>query len=477
MSTTPSDDKDDKKDETPIDEITVSPVFETDDIFAALDFSALEDELLQESIPVSDPEEEGEKSEQNVGIDLEPVEQVPEEILQESPEIEEEYVAPPIPKPVQSWKGWIWDHSPKWFTEKLKDLGLEPPLDALNNSSISLGMGTKGAMLLGPPSAGKTTLIAAINRACLIPVESDIDLWWRASGTAEEQQNLTELLDQAIGQILQEGDMTAIKATNDHKKYEFVIEGRLKTSRHYNGAKAFRDMKMAFHDGPGGAMFTLKKNVWETQRSTREEMIKEAKDAYTLIFCFDGTQRNARMMQSSLARVLPLLQNRRKGNYLYPMRIVILLNKIDQVCEKFYMRLADQSDGLLQNHSVTPESVAHSLDPLSMAIECLGYESLKMLRGAMRPDAELAVGLMSTWGFNNQGQALVNSNGTPNILTSANKIPANEFVSQWRPFGIREMLVYLATGREASMLQIVQPEDFNKDSGAPKEHRFHPKGY
>ena len=445
-----------------------------DALFQDFDISDLGNDLLseEEDVLVADVEiTENTVDESPESIPASPVQEpIPEQI-----EIEQDYEPPPLPKAAKSFKGVCWDLSFEWMRAIYRKVGWEAPLDALNDSTISLGMGTKGAMLLGPPSAGKTTLIAAINRACLIPVESDIDLWWRASGSVEDQKNLTELLDQAIGHILQEiedVDGKSINATNDYKKYDFMIEGRVKTSHNYNGAKAFKDMKFSFHDGPGGAMFTLNKAVWEGQKSTREAMIREAKEAYTLIFCFDGTQRNARMMQSSLGRVLPLLQHRRNQNYLYPMRVLILLNKVDQVCENFYTRLVNASNGLVKESAITPESIAHDLDPLSMAIECLGYESLKMLRGAMRPDAQLAVGLISTWGFNNDGHPLVNASGRPNVLTLANKTPANEFVSQWRPFGVRDAVIYLAKGRESSTLQIVQPEHFNTDILPPDEYPF-----
>ena len=272
-------------------------------------------------------------------------------------------------------------------------------------------------------------------------------------------------MDKAIRQILQEDhNDDTIKATNRHVRYDFTIEGRAKVEHDFNGAQIF-NMKMSFHDAPGGAMFTTKRSVWEDQESTRLEMLSEAKGAYTLIFCFDGSSRQARMMQSSLARILPLLQSKRRGRYMYPMRVVILLNKIDQVCDDFYNKLAKEFPSLIDNQTITPETIAADLDPLAMAIECLGYESLK---SAMRPDAELAVGVISTWGFNYEGKPLVGANGRPNFLTIANRGHGNDFVSQWRPFGIRETLIYLATGRGSQNLHIMRPGDFNQTTYAPR---------
>ena len=383
------------------------------------------------------------------------------------------WTPPPIPTAPKSFSAKLWDASPEWVRSRLTNWGLEAPLDAMHSSSIFAGMGSKGAMLLGPPSAGKTTLIAAINRACLIPVESDIDLRWRASGDEQTQYELTDLLDKAIRQILQEDDgkdintTDGIAATNRHVRYDFTIEGRAKIEHHFNGAQIF-NMKLSFHDAPGGAMFTTKRSVWDDQETTRREMLSEAKGAYTLIFCFDGSTRQARLMQSSLARILPLLQSTRRGRYMYPMRVVVLLNKMDQVCDDFYTKLAKEFPSIIQNPSITPETIAADLDPLAMAIECLGYESLKSLRDAMRPDAELAVGLISTWGFNYEGKPLVGPNGRPNFLTIANRGHGNDFVSQWKPYGIRETLIYLATGRTSPNLHVMRPEDFNQTMYAPR---------
>ena len=114
------------------------------------------------------------------------------DISLEEEENEVEWVPPPIPEAPKSISAKIWDSCPTWIRNRMLKSGVEAPIDATHSSSILVGMGSKGAMLLGPPSAGKTTLIAAINRACLIPVESDIDIRWRASGNEETQYELTD---------------------------------------------------------------------------------------------------------------------------------------------------------------------------------------------------------------------------------------------------------------------------------------------
>jgi len=169
-------------------------------------------------------------------------------------------------------------------------------------------------------------------------------------------------------------------------------------------------------------------------------------------------------MHSSLFRILPLLQRQKKRqNYIEAMRVVILLNKVDQVCDKFYRQIVERNPELKANRHFSPNSIANDMDPMAMAVECLGYEAMKMIRDAMRPDAELVVGLTSTWGFKSDGRPLVDHKGQPTFNTELDRGSENEFIAQWRPFGIREALLYLATGKTDTMLQVVTQKELNSD--------------
>ena len=441
------------------DNPSVPQAFSAEDSIAEQEFSvdALEDDDEIEEQEVLEPE----TGDQDDWEKLSPLEQ------EESSEEEEviEYVPPPLPDPPKSLSARMWDRLPAFFQRLLERWGVKEPLDATGTSDIIRGMMGRGGMLLGPPSAGKTTLIAAMARSCRIPARSKIDLRWRAAGDQESVEELSELLDKSIAQILDKdlGDDEKIKATNRHVRYDFNIEGRLNLEDSFNGPQLF-DMKLSFHDGPGGAMFTTDRAVWNDQEETRESMLQDSKNAYTLIFCFDGSIRSGRLMHSSLFRILPLLQRQKKRrNYIEAMRVVILLNKVDQVCDKFYRQIVERDPELKANRHFSPHSIAKDMDPMAMAVECLGYEALKMIRDAMRPDAELVVGLTSTWGFKNDGRPLVDHKGEPTFNTELDRGSENEFIAQWRPFGIREALVYLATGETDTMLQVVTQKQLNSD--------------
>lgn len=434
----------------------------------SIDHHKREMDDLEEADEIEEQDTEDEPEELSEDeLDLDAISQLEEEILEEEFSEEQiiEYVPPPLPEPPKSFGAKCWDTSPQFFQRWLRKWGVKPPLDASGESEIIRGMTSRGGMLLGPPSAGKTTLIAAMARSCRIPVRSNIDLRWRAAGDAQSIQELSELLDKSVAQILDKDlrDDEKNKATNRHVRYDFNIEGRLNLDDSFNSPQLF-NMKLSFHDGPGGAMFTTDRAVWDDQEETRKSMLRDSKNAYTLIFCFDGSIRSGRLMHSSLFRILPLLQRQqRRRNYIEAMRVLILLNKVDQVCDKFYRQMLERNPELRKNRHFTPHSIAGDMDPMAMAVECLGYEAIKMIRDAMRPDAELAVGLTSTWGFKYDGRPLVDHKGQPTFNTQLDRGSENEFIAQWRPFGIRESLVYLATGETDSMIQVVTQKDLNSD--------------
>ena len=384
-------------------------------------------------------------------------------IEEEEKETHRTYKPPPIPEPSRSFAARFWDILPTFIHDFATRNGIQPPIDAQANQNF-VGIGDKGVVLLGPTSAGKTTLIASIARACRVPVYSDIDLRWRPGGNIQTQTDLSELLDTALTQIL-EKRASGVKATDKHVRYDFYVEGRHRQEHTFNSSKIF-DMKMSFHDGPGGAIFTKDREVWQEQESTRNSMLRDAKNAFTLIFCLDASQRQGREFQSSLMRLLPLLQKRTsQGLFITPMRVVILLNKVDQLSQTMYTNIVNQNQysNLHNDRTFSPHTLTQQVDPYAMALECLGFESIKMLRDAMRPDAKLAIGMVSTWGFKPDGHPLVNQQGQPNFQSLLERGSENEFMSLWKPYGIRELLIYLATGRVASMLHVITPDDLNRD--------------
>lgn len=370
-----------------------------------------------------------------------------------------------IKEPQQPFLGYLWDKLPEFIRKRLLEFGYNPPASALKTSPINVHTGSKGGLLIGPPKAGKTTLIAALHRACITPSDSEIELRWKGGIDSASQKELSRRLTEALNQILS-GSKSSVsgregtEATWQVTKYTFNIEGRLRHPHHFNSLKLF-DLTLSFHDGPGGAMFSDTENAWESQASNRNIMVKDSRDAYTLLFCLDGSQKQAYSMQSNLSRILPLLQDHKKNDgYIPPKRVIILLNKVDQIATSLYEELGKGQPS--HRVPITPRQIAEEMDPLQMAIECLGYASLKMIRDSMSADAQLAVGLVSNWGFKDSGFPLVDKSGVPVFLSEINRGDENDFVAQWQPFGIRETLIYIATGRVDSTIKVIGPNDLNQ---------------
>ena len=207
----------------------------------------------------------------------------------------EEYLLPP---PVKSGRqpllGFLWDLLPEVIREQLKYFGYEAPFSALKTSPLNAHTGNREGLLIGPPAAGKTTLIAALHRSCLIPVYSEIDLRWKGGTDSSSQRELGRRLNEAHNQILSGStnsvsDREGLSSTWDVTKYNFNIEGRLRHDRHFNSLKLF-DMTLSFYDGPGGALFVETEDEWNKQADNRSIMIKDSQNAYTLLFCLHAVQ-------------------------------------------------------------------------------------------------------------------------------------------------------------------------------------------
>lgn len=376
----------------------------------------------------------------------------------------EEWVPPKQEKAERTLRSRLWDTSPEWLQQTLLSLGLTPPLGSNFFKVLTQNMTHKGALIIGPTSTGKTTFVAAIQRACLMPSRGVIDLHWRSAGSPASQADLAELLDNALAQIL---DYEKARPTGKHVQYKFFVEGRKHLPHTFNGVQLF-DLQFSFHDGPGGALFTDKINAWNDQAETRNTIIQHAKNAYTLMLCFDSSIRNAKNVQKNLGRILPLLQNaqRNEGYYITPMKVVIILNKIDQACFNVYKQ-AELNDPSIQDTNITPKSIAENIDIFAMAVECIGFESIKLLRSVMRPDAELTIAITSAWGFQHNGQPLVNAHGAPNLHSQIEKGHDNDFLEQWHPFGVQDILLYLSLGIESPSLYKVTPQDLRFPLKAP----------
>lgn len=342
-----------------------------------------------------------------------------------------------------SFVGRAWDALPYSLRGWLERSGFEPPLDARSPVVEPTG----GGMVIGPPAAGKTTLIAAMWQACSFRAEGEpYELFWRPSTDTERATRLADLLRRAVDDVLRTNDSRKrLEATDVDETYAFGVDG-LRPLRGWKTRRVF-SLDLSFHDGPGGAMLGLE-DTWTQMGPIRERMIRETSAASSLILCFDVNRRHVRLLADRLPQLLPLLIDRQDGR-LRARRVLVLLNQVDTLCQR---HAAGRDD-------VTALYLAERLDPVAHALEVMGVGALRAIRGAMRPDAELAVGLCSTWGFTASGRPLFDHHGTPLWGSELDRGSEDDFLQQWRPFGVRDALVYLASGRVGPTLCVLQPSD------------------
>ena len=351
----------------------------------------------------------------------------------------------PIPRqpliyPVKrSWLARLWDYSPR-LRKILFSLKVPPPIEARYQSLLGPVPGP--AMIIGPPSAGKTTFVGAIERACigrkkdLYRLEMVGATKEGSSEEAEDSGKLLQLLSKIKDQVMKGGK--EIRTTSDVTQYQFFLDIKRKGKTNLDSPRLFR-LNFSFFDSPGEMMFPHSDEHWKEWKEQRKELIRRAKKCTTLIFCFDIQQP---MITSLEKRLLSILESLRAGRAkINASRVLILLNKVDILAHVCAMHMQDGPDG------VTAEQVAKVISPLDRAKYLLGSASLQKILNYMPDMSELAVGLVSTMGFQKNGLPLFGPNNSPLTETTLDAESDDEILRAWRPYGIYESLIYLATGK------------------------------
>jgi hypothetical protein len=112
--------------------------------------------------------------------------------------------------------------------------------------------------------------------------------------------------------------------------------------------------------------------------------------------------------------------------------VLLLLTKVDVLAS------ATARQRAVAGQPVSAADVARAIDPLGLAIEVVGARTLLRLCRSIRADAEFAVGVCSASGFCDRGAPF--SRWSPGRT-------ADERLRAWAPFGVSEVLQYIALGR------------------------------
>lgn len=291
-------------------------------------------------------------------------------------------------------------------------------------------------VLLGPSGAGKTSFLTSIGRSAA--GEPDIRV--------VPGRSLAGLMD---------GIAVEVGAQPPATLEPIAVDFQMQTAQE-SGARrpaiAETGIEVSALDTPGRALFGGR----GLQRGPLvDRCLGAARHATCLVLCVDGdrpepdTWRSAVLeLVSRLATdsglLVPRLASREREPWrdvppellpqrlLRPARLLVLVTKIDAVCERAVRQLgADRGhspfvlalNGLHGRTAASPFDVARQLDPLGTAEALVGADSLGQLRNALAPGARLAVGLTSARGM------------------------ARGAAQARRPWGVREALLFLASGR------------------------------
>ncbi len=287
-------------------------------------------------------------------------------------------------------------------------------------------------LVAGPPGAGKTLLVGALQQAVLNrrPGGSAPEIRVRPTSPA------TRALFEAAGEAVRSGvpRVGASHGVEEHR-FEFTIGTR--------SLFGSRERKAAFLllDGPGGALFRTGSAGPGTDQVAmggfRARLVQALKVARGIVLCADAAGRDpARSFYADLPGFLAEAGMDR----LPASRVVLALTKAD-------LRFLGEGRGALAR--------VRSQDPLEGVREVLGRVVLRSLASYLAPEAEVAVTWCSAYGFvEDEGIANFDPHLGGLLVAAAGGVTEREAIETWRPFQVLESFSFLAGGEGPGMTRV-----------------------
>ncbi len=321
--------------------------------------------------------------------------------------------------------------------------------------------------LIGPPGAGKTSLLAALDAACLAEGadgEAMALVWNRQSDAADLLQRAARHwidLDEALPPTTT-STTYAVELTSVHRSP--LLERR-----------SMRVTQLRLLEEPGHVLFPARLDEERAAPPLTSRQHGELSHATTLVLAVDAGRRCAATLEATIPNLLDRLAKAQPGerldrscssgllarvglrsrrpaprrSRLGVKRMLLLLTKIDVLAST--AAHAQRATG----EQVSALAVARALDPVGLALEVVGARSLRRLRRALGAEADFAVGLVSASGFHAKS-------GAPFSSWSATRSP-DERAQVWAPFGVADALRFLAHGRCGPTVQPITEEELAAD--------------
>jgi hypothetical protein len=315
-------------------------------------------------------------------------------------------------------------------------------------------------VLIGPSKAGKTSFIDACEQACVDPAALSSPVRLEYLGGAE-----TETQSERLYRILSEASYRRMGTTRTERSEAYLTATW--PARFWRPAKRL-GVHLSFTDGPGGALFPSKDDEGEEQLIPwHRQLIEESRQADAIILCVDSTSpqvdRTSRYLRNILAaiaqplRIQPPLPPpghrllRQMGRASDPpattlkriraRRFLLMLTKIDRLASGGLDRTSAAARRAFR--APVPRAIASTISPLALACEILDPSNIVRILNAVVPDAEIAVALTSSLGFNAAGYPFAEDDVPVRLSTEQ----ADRQSADWRPFGVREALLFVLDGQ------------------------------
>ncbi|MCP4661610.1 MAG: hypothetical protein GY856_39925 [bacterium] len=360
--------------------------------------------------------------------------------------------------------------------------------------------GGKPCLVVGPSAAGKTMLLLAIGRACDQPFEGQPDL------TFIPQPSIAELMRRAVEIFIRPRER--LLATQRPEQRDFEIS-TFKPRRWWQRRphRFFKSFTIA--DGPGGALFPPEARDREAYRHFVPALLQAGQQASSIIFCVDAARPRSDLWQAYLpwllskmviARRIPRRRFLERGRtflwdklpdelrtarwlrsfwyrFFEPRtepirrltadRVLLLLTKIDQLAFETVEGYRDSgpSDEAAADASslggLSPAELAAMIDPLQQVLHTVDIAILNMIRSALKPGAQFAIGITSAAGFDPEsGECFLDPHGKPIRLSPSTK---DDLLRRWRPYGIYDAMYFILTGEARGTVRVVDRKHMVQD--------------
>lgn len=341
-------------------------------------------------------------------------------------------------------------------------------------------------LIMGPTKVGKTTLLAALNRACHLPARDDLKLEFVAEG------NTSAVLTRKAVEIVRDlkpGPDATSREQVDETEYPFMIhattvsDGVLRRPRRTS-------VRMVVSDGPGKAFFPEDVEMENDHDYIRwrTKLVRDGRSAGSMILCVDSTDPSADLLEAHLGTMIYDMSEletfeerepfesrlhrwvRRRPSLPYRPyqrrclsvdRFLLLLTKVDLLC----------AGARTYGGPMNPLRAALMLDPVEQARQLLGVHLLNTIQDALRPGAAFAVGVTSAWGFHPVSkEPFAHPDGRPKGVDGER---GKEVLPYWTPFGVRDAIYFIATGEcRGTVRRVTSEHTVLRDDLDPLEVQF-----